>query len=478
VNSLNEHDIASIGVDPEVAETPCDGHRCDSCVVCRRGACCRRDRADWRLPEPGSWPGAFFGQLGVLARDARGAECHICGHVFRMLATHVWRTHQVWADEYRAYFGLSAKRGLAGTETSAKLRAAATEYLVPHHEVAVELARAATRGKPLRERGPRIRLETRLDPAYQEAIRSRGRRSAEIMRDRLNDPEQRERLREQLRPRGPTGVVCTECGSPFMSRLQGASFRKVILCGEACRGRRKRAARARARLSPSERAGRMATSARRRGSRAQLYELAHARLSQADSAALDLKVADRHLLERHLGLPGWPATSMRRLASETGMTRHALERRLTECLRLLLGEGELGRSCAVCARGFVPPYISSTRTTCSVDCDRERRRQTGSAERLREPARRQGRDLAPRLDALDSSEFERVAAHDADLVRSYYGLDGNPQSTKKELALRLGLSVWKVDSGLKRALVMLLAKDGSDALSREARRKRWRDRTS
>ena len=66
-----------------------------------------------------------------------------------MLATHVWRTHQVWADEYRAYFGLSAKRGLVGTDTSAKLRAAAREYLVPHHEVAVELARAATRGKPL-----------------------------------------------------------------------------------------------------------------------------------------------------------------------------------------------------------------------------------------------------------------------------------------------------------------------------------------
>src|SRR5215472_2209556 len=86
------------------------------------------------------------------------------------------------------------------------------------------------------------RLETRLDPAYQEAMRSRGRRSAEFMQERLNDPEQRDRLREQLRARGPTSVVCTECGTPFMSRLQGASSRKVILCGEACRGRRKRPA--------------------------------------------------------------------------------------------------------------------------------------------------------------------------------------------------------------------------------------------
>jgi hypothetical protein len=31
----------------------------------------------------------------------------MCGRVFRMLATHIWRTHEVWADEYRAYFGLS-----------------------------------------------------------------------------------------------------------------------------------------------------------------------------------------------------------------------------------------------------------------------------------------------------------------------------------------------------------------------------------
>src|SRR5207302_3537857 len=108
-----------------------------------------------RLPEMGSWPGAVFGELGVLSRDARGAQCHVCGRVFRMLATHVWRTHEVWADEYRTYFGLSAKRGLVGTDTSAKLRAAANEYLVPDHEAAVELARAATRGRPLRARAGR-----------------------------------------------------------------------------------------------------------------------------------------------------------------------------------------------------------------------------------------------------------------------------------------------------------------------------------
>jgi hypothetical protein len=145
-----------------------------------------------------------------------------------MLATHVWRTHQVWAEEYRAYFGLRAKRGLVGTATSAKLRAAANEYLVPRHETAVELARAATRGKPPRQRGLRIRLETRLSAAYQAAVSKRALRTAEIMQERLKDPEQRDRLREQLRAREPTSVVCTECGTPFTSRLQGASSRNVI----------------------------------------------------------------------------------------------------------------------------------------------------------------------------------------------------------------------------------------------------------
>jgi hypothetical protein len=394
-----------------------------------------------------------------------------------MLATHVWRTHQIWAEEYRAYFGLRAKRGLVGTDTSAKLRTAANEYLVPHHEAAVELARAATRGKPLRKRGPRIRLETRLDPAYQAAVRNRGGRSALIMRERLSDPEQRDSLREQLRYRGPTSVVCTECGTAFMSRLQGASSRKVILCGEGCRRRRKQAARARGRWSETERGGRIATSARRRGSRAQLYELARAGLSESDPGTGGaLSLADQHLLERYLGLVGWPATSLIRLASETGMTRHALERRIAKCLSLLLDQGELGGSCGVCGQPFVPPYLSSRRTTCSVDCERVRSWQMGSADRLREPARRQGRELTPQVAALDQADFERLSATEAALVRSYYGLDGNPPLTKKELARQFGLSLWQADAGLKRAVAALLAPESAGALGPEARRQQRRDR--
>ena len=101
--------------------------------------------------------------------------------------------------------------------------------------------------------------------------------------------------------------------------------------------------------------------------RAQLYEFARARLTESDEdAAAALVLPDRHLPERYLGLAGRPATSVRQLASQTGMTRHALERRITACLGSLPSEAELGRPCAVCGRGFVPPYLSSTRKSCSA----------------------------------------------------------------------------------------------------------------
>ena len=150
--------------------------------------------------------------------------------------------------------------------------------------------------------------------------------------------------------------------------------------------------------------------------------MARARLSRSDPATVGvLSFADRHLLERYLGLGGWPATSLRRLAAEIGMTRHALERRIAVCVGLLLGEAVFRRSCAVCRREFVPPYLSSKRTSCSNDCQREYRRQIGSTDRARESARRRGRELAPQLPALEEAACERPSASDMALVRSYYG---------------------------------------------------------
>jgi len=63
------------------AQAACDGHACDACTVCRTGACCRRDRPDYVLPELGAWNGPLFGRLGVLALDDAQAECHICAAI-------------------------------------------------------------------------------------------------------------------------------------------------------------------------------------------------------------------------------------------------------------------------------------------------------------------------------------------------------------------------------------------------------------
>ena len=131
---------------------------------------------------------------------------------------------------------------------------------------------------------------------------------------------------------------------------------------------------------------------------------------------------------------------------------------------------------AECGRPFVPPYLSSRRTTCSVECERQHHRLGGTADRLREPARRQGRELTPQLVAFDQADFERLSATEAALVRLYYGLDGNTLFTKKELARQFGLSVWQVDAGLKRAVSSLLAAESSGALGPEAHRQQRRDR--
>jgi hypothetical protein len=95
------------------------------------------------IARTGNYPRRTRGQ----AQSSGNSECLFemrvapsatsAGARFECLATHVWRTHQIWADEYHApatpatgsidYFGLSARRGLVGTVTGAKLRAAATE---------------------------------------------------------------------------------------------------------------------------------------------------------------------------------------------------------------------------------------------------------------------------------------------------------------------------------------------------------------
>jgi hypothetical protein len=219
----------------------CVGHAGDACSTCRSGICGRRDRPGYALPEPGSWSGPIYGELGVIARDDVHAYCHICGRGFRALGHHVWRAHGLWAEEYRALFDLRPGRGLVGRQTRARMAEVAREYLVPHHERALEAVRALPPGqRAASRRGHRLRLETRLGETYLQGVMVRAQATAEHMRQRMQDPVERVRLRDRLAPRGPTRVVCTNCGAAFESRLRGTTLRQVNLVptGVARRGRR------------------------------------------------------------------------------------------------------------------------------------------------------------------------------------------------------------------------------------------------
>lgn len=79
-------------------------------------------RAARALPALGDWDGPLYGALGTLATDGERVQCHICGRWYRFLANHVWRTHEVTADEYRALFGLAATHGLVAPTLTEQLR--------------------------------------------------------------------------------------------------------------------------------------------------------------------------------------------------------------------------------------------------------------------------------------------------------------------------------------------------------------------
>jgi hypothetical protein len=98
----------------------------------------------------------------------------------------------------------------------------------------------------------------------------------------------------------------------------------------------------------------------------------------------------------------------------------------------------------VCGLLFVTPVAWSRRRTCGRECETEYHRERGSSEVLRAAARRRGREATAGLRALDRAAFDRLPARTADVVRLYYGLDDTRAWTKRELADRFGLTVWRV----------------------------------
>lgn len=111
-------EVARDGAPSAETEGPCAGHLCDRCAICRSGRCSRRDRPDCRLRELGDWGGPIYGELGALAVDGERVECHCCGRRYRSLAHHVWSTHGISADEYRAIFGFLSIASSIGSGTA------------------------------------------------------------------------------------------------------------------------------------------------------------------------------------------------------------------------------------------------------------------------------------------------------------------------------------------------------------------------
>ena len=59
-----------------------------------------------------------YGNYGVFLEEGDRVQCHICGKWYILLATHLWKTHNYLADEYREQFGLGYTTGLLTGELS------------------------------------------------------------------------------------------------------------------------------------------------------------------------------------------------------------------------------------------------------------------------------------------------------------------------------------------------------------------------
>lgn len=68
--------------------------------------------AEPNLPEQGSYPEPWHGELGVLLEKDGRVQCHVCGQWFVELGRHASTKHKLPAEVYRSYFGLAIRRPL------------------------------------------------------------------------------------------------------------------------------------------------------------------------------------------------------------------------------------------------------------------------------------------------------------------------------------------------------------------------------
>jgi len=295
------------------------------------------------LPTLGDWSEAIVGQLGVLATDGEKVQCHICGRWYRYLTNHARMAHDLYADEYKALFGLNVTTGLVGPATR-ELQAAIARRVFREHWTG-EAGR--TLGKEERTRyrtGQPHRLQSTLDPEVKERQRERGRQRYERgewkppgfppeasakgvarLRELMQDPDYRAAYRKKAAEArgGRVTTTCVICGTAFETHrfMLAKGLSKVCHNRDCFREVRRRYAQAH---NPYW------FSVAYRESKARLGAL-----PAAAFAALDEQ--DRQLVQRHFALTGGEPLTYAALAEQLGMTRSQVQQRIVAAVAALLG---------------------------------------------------------------------------------------------------------------------------------------------
>jgi DNA-directed RNA polymerase sigma subunit (sigma70/sigma32) len=217
------------------------------------------------------------------------------------------------------------------------------------------------------------------------------------------------------------GVVCEACGRQFIPP-RGDYQRRT--CGDEC---------ARTLRLGSHPSDQQRLVARRQG-RAALPQLA-----ALDASAFEiLSDVDRELVRLYFGLGGGklPA-SQAELSQRFALTRWRLSTRLKQAVARLLDP-----------------------TTVQFAAERSR------SLKIAEARRRQTRRAAAALEALAPQAFNSLPELSRDLVRGFYGLDGDRPWSHRELAQRYRMPVARVARMVNNAVRQLLGDDTIPSIQR------------
>lgn len=97
-------------------------------------------------------------------------QCHLCGRWFKALGTHLYKKHEITADDYREKFGLRYTTALVSECTHDRLSISTKASMDLDRLAAIRALGAET----IAERGligKKRRLESKIDPRYIEAQR-------------------------------------------------------------------------------------------------------------------------------------------------------------------------------------------------------------------------------------------------------------------------------------------------------------------